>query len=87
MTLGFVVAERVLYVPSIGFCLLLGIVLDHYMPANGGEATSDGAEHADDGKGRAKAGKAKGVTETTLSTAGKIALGVALVVIAAYFAR
>ena len=33
MTLGFTVAERVLYVPSVGYCLVLGMILDHLIPA------------------------------------------------------
>ena len=32
MTLGFTVAERVLYVPSVGYCLVLGMILDHFIP-------------------------------------------------------
>ena len=32
MTLGFTVAERVLYVPSVGYCLVLGMILDRFIP-------------------------------------------------------
>ena len=32
MTLGFTVAERVLYVPSVGYCLVLGMILDRFNP-------------------------------------------------------
>jgi hypothetical protein len=31
MKVGFVVAERLLFVPSMGFCLFLGLLLDHYL--------------------------------------------------------
>ena len=94
MTLGFVVAERVLYVPSIGFCLLLGIVLDHFMPAtgdhDGGESGASGSESKQEGKGRGKAGKAvvsEAESVSKLSTAGKIALVVGLVVVVLYGVR
>ena len=29
MDVGFVVAERLLYVPSMGYCLILAIIFDH----------------------------------------------------------
>ena len=31
MKVGFVVAERLLYVPSVGFCFFIAIVLDHWL--------------------------------------------------------
>ncbi len=32
MPVGFVVAERLLYIPSMGFCLLLAHIIDPYFP-------------------------------------------------------
>ena len=31
MKVGFVVAERLLYVPSVGFCFFVAIALDHWL--------------------------------------------------------
>ena len=31
MLLGFTVAERVLYIPSVGFCVLLAVILEKYI--------------------------------------------------------
>ena len=80
MTLGFVVAERVLYAPSIGFCLLLGVVLDHF--------ASEPVEKQTEADKKGKDGKAEETTlKGGLTQAGKIALGVAVVVIVLYGAR
>ena len=68
---GIAVAERVMYLPSIGFCLLLALVLDHLLAP---------VAQPEDAAAKQKA-------RATRSTAGKVALIVAIAVLGAYSLR
>ena len=68
---GIAVAERVMYLPSVGFCLLLALVLDR-ITTPAAQAEDPAAKHK---------------TRATRSTAAKVAIIVAIVVVGAYSLR
>ena len=98
MELGFVVAERVLYVPSAGFCLLVAMLVQHMI---GGDKPDNIVSEAvtADADASVKAGKAPGkrgdadkaatapTSSSSIGTVGRIAIVVSIVVIGLYAAR
>ena len=93
MELGFVVAERVLYVPSAGFCLLIAMVVQHMLGESGTVESESTEASSKGGKSGAKKGESeKSVSEAssstrTMPTIGRLAVVVMIVVIGLYGAR
>ena len=75
MRVGFVVAERVLFLPSIGFCMLLALVLQHILP----HADDDAPEPEPASKGQSK--------PTTTTVTATVVVVVALLVIGGFSVR
>ena len=83
--LGFTVAERVLYVPSVGYCLLVVALLSHLIP---NDVYEDAQAHAvDDTQPAAKSTSAKAKPGKVLSNKTVFVLVVVLLVIGAYSLR
>ena len=83
--LGFTVAERVLYVPSVGYCLLVIALLSHLIPNDVFEDAH--AQAVDDTQPAAKSTSAQAKPGKVLSKKTILVLVVVLLVIGAYSVR
>ena len=85
MELGFVVAERVLYVPSAGFCLLIAMVVQHMLGESGTVEPESTEASLKGGKSGAKKGESeKSVSEAASSTRTMPTIGRLAVVVILY---